>query len=223
MPLSINEVIINDGNVSYTEKNARSRLDGSLVLSHLNGSISNIKNYQFQPADSLSINMAGLLLDKAPFDLTIHQSYRDALYGFLMNLKVQPVALAILNPLLAPLSNVKFVSGYLDNFQMNATGNENFAYGKMKFYYHDMHIKLLKNGGTEKTRLLKSTESNLVNFFFVRNNNTSRTGFIYFERLKDFSFFNYMNKIILSGISTSVGARKNKNYKKLYNKRHLKS
>ena len=91
----------------------------------------------------------------------------------------------------------------------------------MKFYYHNMHIKLLKKGGTEKTKLLKSTESNLVNFFYVRNNNTSRTGLIYFERLKDFSFFNYMTKIIFSGISTSIGAHKNSKYERLYRKNDL--
>jgi hypothetical protein len=219
--LSANKVLINDGKVDYTERNAKSRLDGNLVLTHLNGDIGNIKNYQLKQADSLSINMAGSLLDKAPFDVNIHESYLDPLYGFRLNLHVEPVSLSILNPLLAPLSNVKFVTGYLDNFQLNGIGNENVAWGKMKFYYHDMHIKLLKKGGTEKTKLLKSTESNLVNFFYVRNNNTSRTGLIYFERLKDFSFFNYMTKIIFSGIGTSIGAHKNSKFTKLYGKNKI--
>jgi len=222
LPLSVNKVLINDGEVSYTERNAKSRLDGTLVLTHLNGSINNIKNDQLIQNDSLSINMVGRLLDKVPFDVKIHQSYKDSLYGFRLNLHIQPVSLSILNPLLAPLSNVKFVTGYLDNFQMNAIGNENVAWGKMKFYYHNMHIKLLKKGGTEKTKLLKSTESNLVNFFYVRNNNTSRTGLIYFERLKDFSFFNYMTKIIFSGIGTSIGAHDNSKYERLYRKNNLK-
>jgi hypothetical protein len=118
--------------------------------------------------------------------------------------------------LLAPLGNLKFTSGYLNMLKLNAQVNNDRAYGQMKFYYHDMHIKLLKNGGTEKTRLLKSAESNFINFFYVKNNNTSRTGLIYFERLKDRSFFNYMGRIILSGVSTSVGARKNKAYRKEY-------
>ena len=222
LPLSINEVAISDGKISYTERNAKSRLDGNLILTRLNGNILNIKNYQLQPADSLLINIGGLLLNKAPFDVNIHQSYGGPLYGFLVSLHVEPVPLSILNPLLAPLSNVKFISGYLDDFQMNALGNENVAYGKMKFYYRDMHIKLLKKGGTEKTRLLKSTESNLVNFFFVKNNNTSRAGLIYFERQKDYSFFNYLNKIIFSGIGTSVGAHKNSKFTKLYRKNNLK-
>ena len=222
LPLAVNEVLINDGNVTYTERNAKSRLDGTLELTHLNGSIDNIKNDQILQNDSLSININGRLLNEAPFEVNIHQSYKDSLYGFRLNLHVKPGPLSILNPLLAPLSNVKFITGYLDNFQMNAIGNENVAWGKMKFYYHNMHIKLLKKGGTEKTKLLKSTESNLVNFFYVRNNNTSRTGLIYFERLKDFSFFNYMTKIIFSGIGTSIGAHRNSKYERLYKKNDLK-
>ena len=222
LPLDINKIFITDGKASYTERNAKSRLEATLALTHLNGSIGNIKNDQLLQTDSLLIDVNGRLLDKAPFYINIHQSYKDSLYGFHLNLHIEPVSLSILNPLLAPLSNVKFVTGYLDNFQLNAIGNENLAWGKMKFYYHDMHIKLLKKGGTEKTKLLKSTESNLVNFFYVRNNNKSRTGLIYFERLKDHSFFNYITKIIFSGIGTSIGAHKNNRDERLYRKNDLK-
>ncbi len=216
LPISLNEIHVNDGTVSYTEKNAKSRLNGTFTLTHLNGNISNVKNNELENRDSLLINMTGKLQDKASFELSLHESYKDSFYGFAMNLQLAPTPLDILNPLLAPLSDVKFITGYLNSFKMHAVGNENFAHGAMKFYYSNMHIKLLKNGGTEKTRLLKSTESNLVNFFFVRNNNDSRTGLIYFERLKDYSFFNYMKKIVFSGISTSVGARKNRSYRKHY-------
>lgn len=221
LPVLINTLNIQDGNVSYIEKNAKSRLNGDFTLTHLNGNISNIKNYQIQKSDSLLIAITGLLLDKTSFDLGLRQSYNDPLYGFVMNLKLQPTPLYILNPLLAPLSDVKFTSGYLNDFELHALGNENFAYGKMKFYYHDLHIKLLKNGGTEKTRLLKSAESNLVNFFFLKNNNTSRTGLVYFERLKDRSFFNYITKIIFSGLSTSVGAKRNNSYRKRYKQNNI--
>ena len=221
LPVSINGLTINDGQVSYIEKNARSRLDGNLLLTHLNGNISNIKNYELRSADSLTLHIKGLLLDKEPFDIELHQSYKDSLYGFVMNLQMDPMPFDILNPLLAPLSNVKFVSGGLNDLKMHVIGNDNFAYGKMKFYYHNLHIHLLKNGGLEKPTFLKSTESNLVNFFFLKNNNTSRTGLIYFKRLKDRSFFNYINKIIFSGVSTSAGASSNSSYRKFFRKNNI--
>ena len=52
---------------------------------------------------------------------------------------------------------------------MNAIGNENLSYGHVKFYYHNMHIRLLKNGGTEKTKLLKIF-THLINNSIIHNN-----------------------------------------------------
>ncbi len=214
LPLSINQITINDGKVSYTEKNEKNRLEGNLLLTHLKGNIFNIKNQGVQRIDSLSISLAGRMLDEAPFDLKLNQSYSDPLQGFTMGLKIEPAPLSFLNPLLIPLSNVKFIAGNIDNFEMNAIGNKTSARGEMKFYYHDLKIRLVKNGGLVKTSLFKKTESDLVNFFFLKNNNTSRTGLIYFKRLEDRSFFNYINKIIFSGIITSTGAKKNSRYEK---------
>lgn len=213
-PVSINQINITDGKVSYTEKNEKNRLEGNLILTNLSGNIFNIKNYGDQRFDSLSLALAGLMLDQAPFDLKLKQSYIDSLEGFRMTLKIEPASLTFLNPLLAPLSNVKFTSGNIDKFEMNAIGNENSTQGEMKFYYHGLHIQLLKNGGIQKTTFLKKAESGLVNFFILKNNNNSRTGLIYFKRLKDRSFFNYLNKIIFSGVITSTGVKKNSRYKK---------
>ena len=213
-PVSINDIKIDDGKVSYTEKNEKNRLEGNLLLTHLSGNISNIKNNNSRPADSLLLSLTGTMLDQTIFSLKLNQSYSDSLEGFMIALKIEPTSFNFLNPLLAPLSNVKFTSGSIDKFEMNAMGNDNSAYGEMKFYYHNLHIQLLKNGGVEKTAFIKRRESDLVNFFFLRNNNTSRTGLVYFKRLKDRSFFNYINKIIFSGIVTSTGAKSNRRYRK---------
>lgn len=213
-PVAINRIDINDGTVSYTEKNEKNRLEGNLLLTHLNGNIFNIKNYGDQHIDSLSLALTGRMLDHAFFDLKLNQSYTDPLQGFVMDLRIEPKSLIFLNPLLAPLSNVKFTSGNIDKFEMNAIGNENSAQGEMKFYYHGLRVQLLKNGGIRKTTFLKKAESGLVNFFILKNNNASKSGLIYFKRLKDRSFFNYINKIIFSGVITSTGAKKNSRYKK---------
>jgi len=220
-PLSIKEIEISGGKVSYIEKQAKTRLEGNLILTRLNGNIANFKSYDFKNSDSLSLVFNGHLQDNANFDLEVNQSYVDPLYGFQMNLRIEPASLSFLNPLLAPLSNIKFNSGNIDKFEMNATGNENFARGEMKFYYHDLQIELLKNGGIAKSTFIKRTASALVNTFVLRRNNHERTGLIYFERLKDRSFFNYMSKIIFTGASTSVGAKKNRYYKKKITKSTL--
>ncbi|MEO6290187.1 MAG: hypothetical protein ABIO76_09715, partial [Ginsengibacter sp.] len=223
LPVSINQIAINDGTVSYTEKNGKTRTEGNLLLTHLNGNILDIGNYDLKNSDSLSIAFNGKLLDAAPFNLDIDQSYNDSLGGFVMALKIEPTALSILNPLLTPLSNVKFTSGNLDKFNMKATGNEDFSYGEMNFYYHGLKILLLKNDETGKATVLKKIESALVNTFVLKKQNKEGTGLIYFRRLKDRSFFNYMTKIIGSGVTTSVGVKRNSRYrKKILNDRAAK-
>ena len=221
IPVSINTIDINDGQVSYIEKNSKSRLEGNVVLAHLNGKILNLKNNDLHPTDSLSVSLAGRLLDQLPFDIQLNQSYVAPLYGFRINLKMQPASLTALNPLLGPLSDVRFVLGNVDKLDMKVTGNDNAAHGTMKFYYHNLRIKLLKNGGVTERKLLRGAESDLVNFFFLKNNNTSRTGLVYFVRPKDRSFYYYINKIIFSGVSTSVGARKNSKFRKISRKDKL--
>ncbi len=223
LPVSINQIAIDDGQVSYTEKNGKTRREGNLLLTHLNGNIFNISNYNLKPGDSLSVAFTGKLLDAASFDLKIDQSYNDSLGGFVMALKIEPTALSILNPLLTPLSSVKFTSGNLDKFNMKAIGNEDFSYGEMNFYYHGLKILLLKNDDTGKATLLKKIESALVNTFVLKKQNKEGTGLIYFKRLKDRSFFNYMTKIIGSGVTTSVGVKRNSRYrKKILNDRAAK-
>ena len=214
LSLSIRDIVIDNGKVVYTERNDKNRMEGSLILTKLKGNISNVSNSSHHPDDSLSIALTGLMLDKASFDFNLKQSYSDKFDGFTMSISLEPAPLSFLNPLLAPLSNVKFTSGTLDKLDMTATGNDNVASGKMTFYYTNLHIQLLKNGGVEKTAFIKKRESDLVNFFLLKNDNTSRTGLVYFKRIKDRSFFNYINKIIFSGLVTSTGAKNNNRYVK---------
>ncbi|HVG12509.1 MAG TPA: hypothetical protein VM843_05855, partial [Flavisolibacter sp.] len=49
-----------------------------------------------------------------------------------------------------------------------------------------------------------------------------RTGLVYFERLREKSFFNYIVKMTFSGMATSVGVKKNRKYMKKY-KQELKA
>ena len=68
-PVSVNQIEINDGQVSYTEKNAGTKMEGNLLLTGVNGNIFNIRNFERQPKDSLSLIFTGHLLNTAFFDL----------------------------------------------------------------------------------------------------------------------------------------------------------
>lgn len=221
MPVSIQRIVLADGNLSYTEKNAKSRAEGTIELAHMNAVISNFKNRELTETDSLSLSLNAYLQDSAEISLKVRESYTDTLAGFLMTLRMKPTNLSFLNPVLAPLSNIIFKSGTIDSLHLRAIGRDDLSFGEMKMYYHDLRIRLVKEGQQDKRSLGGNIVSYIANLVLIKKNNDGRTGLVYFERLRDRSFFNYIVKMTFSGMATSVGVKKNKKYQKQY-ERELK-
>jgi hypothetical protein len=218
-PVRVKNVKMEDGTVLYTEKHPKTRAEGTLSLTHLNLSLKNIKNQGLDDNDSLELKADTYLMDSALIHLVVNESYADSLGGFLMTLRMKPTTLSFLNPVLAPLSNIIITSGTIDSLQLRAVGKNDLAFGEMKMYYHNLHIKLIKDGDLNKTTFFTRAATTLLNALLVhKNNNGKRTGVVYFERLKDRSFFNYIVKIAFSGMATSIGVKKNSRYMKQYRK-----
>jgi hypothetical protein len=123
-----------------------------------------------------------------------------------------------LNKILIPLSSVKIQSGYLDTLTMRAVGREHLSLGEMRMYYHDLKVQFLRNGKEDKKKFLQGLITFLANSFVIKNDNTKRVGVVYFPRIRDRSFINYYIKIAMSGVASSVGAKKNKRLMRRYNK-----
>jgi hypothetical protein len=217
LPVQVEKIRFSNGHLSYTEKHPKSRAEGTVVLTHMNATLGNIKNRNITDEDSLTLTMNSYLMDSTFLSLTVKESYADSLSGFLMTLKMKPTTLSFLNPILVPLSNVRITSGKIDSFEVRAIGKEDLAIGEMRMFYHDLRIRLLKNGEEQKSGLAKSFVTFLANLV-IKKNNDGRTGIIYFERLKDRSFFNYIVKMTFSGMATSIGVVKNRKYLKKYKK-----
>ncbi len=216
LPVSIKRINLIDGLVSYTEKNARTRTEGTILLTHVDSKISRIKNHNIDLDDSLVFSVDAYLMDSALIKLRVKQAYNDSLSGFLMTLRMNPTSLTFLNPIIAPLSNVKIVSGSVDSFSLRAMGREQIALGLANMYYHNLRIKLYKNAELEESTLLTKAATFFANNFLIRKNNKGRTGVVYFERLQDRSFFNYLVKMTFSGMASSIGVKKNRKYIKQY-------
>jgi len=218
LPIHLQGVNLVNGRLSYTEKNAKSGAEGTLVLSRLRASLSNIKNSNFKENDSLQLSLTAWLMDSAELNLRVRESYVDTLSGFLMTLRMKPTNLTFLNPVLAPLSNVILKSGTIDSLHLRAIANDEVAIGTMNMYYHDLKIQLVKGGDETKSNFLTNAASFLANTFVIKKNNRGRPGFVYFERDKQRSFFNYLIRSTFSGMAASVGVKKNSKYKKKYAK-----
>jgi hypothetical protein len=221
LPVSVSRVNIINGHLSYSEKNAKSRAEGTVILTHIHGALSNVKNRSLNYNDSLGLALKAYLMDSALLDLRVKESYVDTLSGFLMTLQMKPTSLTFLNPILAPLSNVIITSGKIDSFHLRALGGENVAVGEMNMYYKNLRIKLVSPGEPDKTTFKTRLATFLANALVIKKNNNGRTGLVYFERLRDRSFFNYLIKMTFRGIATSVGAKKNKKFRDQYERELL--
>jgi hypothetical protein len=131
---------------------------------------------------------------------------------------MRPGNLDYLNPVLGPLASVKLQSGWLDTLNMRVVGQEYISLGVMRMYYHDLKVLFLRNDTEEKKRFLKGLITFIANSFVIKNKNDKRTGVVYFPRLRDRSFINYYIKIVMSGVASSIGAKKNKKLLRRYQK-----
>ncbi|MEO7983486.1 MAG: hypothetical protein ABI688_05325, partial [Bacteroidota bacterium] len=214
--LSVDTVLFTNATVEYSEFNEKTKMAGIIPVNRMTIRLLNVKNYNLQPDDSLAIQANGYLMDTFWIRLRVRESYTDSLAGFKMTLRMKPGDLTLLNPALIPLSSIKLESGYLDTLSMRAIGREHLSLGEMNMSYHDLKLRFLKNGIETKKTFLSGLISFIANSFVIRKNNKSRTGNVFFIRDKNRSAINYLIKIAMSGMASSVGAKSNRKMMRRY-------
>lgn len=218
---SFDTIKIINGTAVYGELNDKTKETGTLPVTRISGDIFPVKNYNFSTTDSLRIRLNGYLMDSAWLRLRVRESYTDSPGGFLITIRMRPRSLLYLNPVLGPLASVRLQSGNLDTLVMRAVGKEYLSLGEMKMFYKDLKVQFLANDTESKKRFLRGLMTFIANSFVIKNENRNRTGVVYFPRLRDRSFINYYIKIAMSGVASSVGAKRNKKLLRRY-ERQLK-
>jgi hypothetical protein len=217
--LAIDSIEFHNALVEYTEVNEKNKLAGTIPVTRMSVRLFNLKNYNLSDKDSFSIRAIGYLMDSVWTRLHLKQSYLDSLGGFLVTLRMKPGDLQVLNSALVPLASIKLISGkLLDTVDMRAVGREYLALGEMKMFYEDLKIQLLKNGQETNRSFMTKLVSFLANTFVIKTNNRSQKGNVFFIRPRDRSAINYLVKIAMSGMASSVGAKSNKKMMRQYRK-----
>ncbi|RYY60869.1 MAG: hypothetical protein EOO05_08395 [Chitinophagaceae bacterium] len=212
--LVVDTVLLTNASVDYQETNDKNGQTGNVSVTGLNGSVTHLRNYGLDMDDSLVIHAGGFVADALPTTLDVHASYLDTLGGFVMKVEIGKSDLTRMNPVLRPLASAELRSGVLDTLSMEVRGREHHAFGHMTMYYHDLKIRVVRSGSQKKTFM-----TGIITFFantLVKNENKSRKGTVYFKRLKDRSAINYLVKITMNGVVSSIGLKKNSKQVKRY-------
>lgn len=216
MRLAVDTLLINNGRIEYTEMSVLTGRAGIVPVTRLTAKIFPIRNFDLHPGDSLRIHANGYLLDTMWMRLRVNESYTDSLEGFKFTFRMKPAALKQLNSILVPLASAKILSGTLDTMSMRAVGREYLAFGEMKMYYHNLRIRILKGGDEKKRSFFNNLLNFLANTFVVKNKNTSHTTAVFFIRDRNRSAINYLIKIAMSGINSSVGVKSSRKFIRKY-------
>ncbi|MBS1654427.1 MAG: hypothetical protein JSU05_06270, partial [Bacteroidetes bacterium] len=208
--INIDTINLDDATINYTELNDKTNKAGTLLFNHTNAQLLHTRSYDIADTDSLRLFANSKFLDKIPVTLIIEESYSDSLSRFRMQASIEKADMKTLNPVLIPLASVKLKSGYLDTLNMNVIADDSLGYGEMNIRYHQLKIQVLVKGDENKKTLRNRLLNFIANTFVVKKNNRGRTGIIYYLRNRDRSIFNYMAKMLLNGVSTSSGFKKEK-------------
>lgn len=214
--LQVDTTHITHAAVEYTELQKETRHPVVIPVQRMNVVIEDIRNKNRKPGDSLFIKATGYLLDTVWVKLQVKQSYTDSLGGFLMTARLKGGDIRTLNPVLTPLAAVKLISGTTDTIDLRAVGREYLAIGEMKMFYSNLKVELLKSPADSAKTLMTRLKNLIAGIFVIRRNNHSRTGDVFFIRQRDRSAINYLVRIVLSGIASSVGARNHKKMMRRY-------
>jgi hypothetical protein len=104
---------------------------------------------------------------------------------------------------------------------MRVTGNDILAYGQIDMFYHDLKVQIIRPPDQKPRKLLTGFMNFVANTFLIKNKNETRTGKVFFIRDRERSTLNYLIKMLLSGVSSSVGVKSNRKVMKQY-KRQLR-
>jgi len=207
LAFSVNQVIINNGEVVYKERSDLSNKTGVVFFKNIRGTISNVTNMK----EVISKNSLLTLDATASFmGLTsLHSLWKLPLNSTNGAFEVSGEAGSFngpaLNPMIEALGMASIKSGKVNKLTFNMKGNNYNATGSTVFLYNDLKVELLKKDSTEiKKKSLMSILSNALIKDANPQKDVIRTGEINFQRDITKSFFNLVWKGVFSGIKKTV-------------------
>jgi hypothetical protein len=211
LPISIDTLLLRNARMTYREYVPPALQPGKIFFTNLNLAGRNITNDTAMIAtDSLMrFYISSRLMDEGKMEVQLDFDLTSDKDCFRANGVVNAFDLTSLNPMLEHVAFVRINSGENEMLDFNFTATNEKATGTMRFNYNKLQIRLIDKDNLEEGGSGDGFTSFLANTFVVRRNNPKflgrpRVGEIYFTRDINKSFFNFLAKSALSGISSTI-------------------
>jgi hypothetical protein len=196
---------------TYREYVPPARQPGKIFLNDINVTAHNITNMpDVIVRDSLMrVFATTLLMNEGKIVLNLDFDLRSKNDLWSATGVINSFDLTKLNPLLEHIAFVKVRRGYNEMVSFHFAGNNELATGDMKFRYSKLQIRLINKETFTDDSFEESLISFIANTFVVRSSNprklfSFRNGEMYFRRDINRSFFNYLVKTTLSGVTNTI-------------------
>ena len=151
--INLDTILLKNGFIQYSEFNPKTQKVAIVDLPHTEAELTNIKNIDLGPTDSLKLRAYTRLLDSTRISLHHRESYTDTLSGFIYSVRVSPFNLTALNQFLPEIASAKIITGRLDTLRIRAIAREYIALGYINMHYRDLKIQYLNKGDVKRKTL----------------------------------------------------------------------
>ena len=215
--LELDSVIINGGNVRYTEFGPKSMLPGSISLQDINVSIAPfylVKEGNSYPVQSSFVSVTAKLMGEGDVSMN-GEMFFEKPYPMDVNSEMKKFDLRLVNNLLSTGTFVRILDGRVTNGKWKFRLDEDEAIGDMDFLYEDLKIEFLDSLTLEKGKGKLNLYTFLANIVAKNSNprsfvNNRVNSPIYMARDKSKFVFGAWWKATSSGIKGTVGLGKPK-------------
>lgn len=213
-PVAIDSLVLNNSNISYSERTATGDREGKVRFSDIKLCLKPFTNLKaangFIP--DFSLNGSATIQDSCQVKVNMNYQMSDPANTFTVSGTLTPFNMHILNPVLEPLALVSIRSGKVNQFRFDFSADQTSANGLLFFGYDNLKISVLgmKDGGTKEARFA----SFLANSLLLRGKNPRGKELlpdeITFHRDQKRSVLNYWWKSVFSGAKNTLGLKENK-------------
>lgn len=208
MAINVRGLRFSDASVIYTERGAKSRMEGTLDLTRMDVRVGNVTNL---PAVIRQNGVCTATMDARIFEHSpLHARFRfflDSAEGeFAVEGRAQNITAAQLNKVAVPLGNAQLQTGVIQDIEWAIRGDNYTGKGVVDIRYQNLAVALRKRDDETGAMTTQKFLSKLLNRFTLHNHNPGSDGVlrrgreVVYARPSTKSFFATIWKTIFKGM-----------------------
>jgi hypothetical protein len=206
--VAVDTILLNNGTVSYHERDEASPDYGTVEFTSLNGRISGFNNNPAFASDggTMRVHATAKIYDRSTIRMDLTVPLDDANDRFTVSAYLNTIPFQIFNQMTDSLLQVEATSGRIHTLVMHMHGNDRTGHGTVDMEYEDLRIAINPGEGAGlKDKLMGFAANTIIRRNNLRSRNSYRQGEFEIDRRRDRAIFNFLwNGLKAGSIDTVV-------------------